>query len=108
MRATEEETKAMIAEIDADGSGTIDFNEFLAMMARKLNSGQVEVEIVETFKVFDRNSDGFITAEELKHILSNLGEKLTDEELKDMIREADLDGDGRVSLEEFKKLVGHL
>lgn len=49
------------------------------------------------FRVFDKNSDGFITADELKNVMTNLGEKLSDEEINDMITEADLDGDGRVS-----------
>lgn len=48
-------------------------------------------------RVFDKNSDGYITADELKHVMSNLGEKLSDEEIGDMITEADLDGDGKVS-----------
>ena len=51
----------------------------------------------EAFRVFDRNGDGFISAPELRLVMTNLGEKLTDEEVDDMIREADLDGDGVVS-----------
>lgn len=47
--------------------------------------------------MFDRNGDGFISAPELRIVMTNLGEKLTDEEVDDMIREADLDGDGVVS-----------
>lgn len=47
--------------------------------------------------MFDRNGDGFISAPELRLVMTNLGEKLTDEEVDDMIREADLDGDGVVS-----------
>lgn len=49
--------------------------------------------------MFDRNGDGFISASELRHVMTNLGEKLTDEEVEDMIREADLDGDGLVNYE---------
>lgn len=47
--------------------------------------------------MFDRNGDGYISAPELRLVMTNLGEKLTDEEVDDMIREADLDGDGVVS-----------
>jgi len=49
------------------------------------------------FRVFDKNNDGFITADELQHVMTNLGEKLSEEEIADMIKEADLDGDGKVS-----------
>ena len=45
-------------------------------------------------QVFDRDGNGFISAAELRHVMTNLGEKLTDEEVDEMIREADVDGDG--------------
>ncbi|EEC13003.1 calmodulin, putative, partial [Ixodes scapularis] len=56
-----------------------------------------EEELREAFRVFDKNGDGFISASELRHVMTNLGEKLTDEEVEDMIKEADLDGDGLVN-----------
>merc|ERR1711865_641239 len=49
-------------------------------------------ELIEAFKVFDRDGNGFISAAELRHVMTNLGEKLTDEEVDEMIREADVDG----------------
>ena len=58
-----------------------------------------EMEIKEVFRVFDKDSNGFISAAELRLIMSNLGEKLTDEEVDEMIRKADIDGDGQVSYE---------
>ena len=48
-------------------------------------------------QVFDKDGNGFISAAELRHVMTNLGEKLTDEEVDEMIREADIDGDGQVS-----------
>ncbi|GBM93660.1 Calmodulin [Araneus ventricosus] len=56
-----------------------------------------EKELKEAFRVFDKNGDGFISAPELRNVMTNLGEKLTDEEVEDMIKEADLDGDGLVN-----------
>ena len=47
-------------------------------------------------RVFDKDGNGFISAAELRHVMTNLGEKLTDEEVDEMIREADIDGDGQV------------
>merc|ERR1712224_503705 len=58
-----------------------------------------EEEILEAFKVFDKDGNGFISAAELRHIMTNLGEKLTDEEIDEMIREADIDGDGQINYE---------
>jgi len=89
---TEAELQDMINEVDADGNGTIDFPEFLSLMARKMKDTDTEEELVEAFKVFDRDGNGFISAAELRHVMTNLGEKLTDEEVDEMIREADVDG----------------
>ncbi len=46
-----------------------------------------------------QDGNGFISAAELRHVMTNLGEKLTDEEVDEMIREADIDGDGQVNYE---------
>lgn len=48
-------------------------------------------------RVFDKDGNGFISAAELRHVMTNLGEKLTDDEVEEMIREADVDGDGKVN-----------
>jgi calmodulin len=76
---TEAELVDMINEVDADGNGTIDFPEFLTMMARKMKDSDSEEEIIEAFKVFDKDGNGFISSAELRHVMTNLGEKLTDE-----------------------------
>uniref|UniRef100_V5HR66 Putative calmodulin-b n=1 Tax=Ixodes ricinus TaxID=34613 RepID=V5HR66_IXORI len=87
--------------VDTDGNGTIEFGEFLFMMSKKMKETDSEEELREAFRVFDKNGDGFISASELRHVMTNLGEKLTDEEVEDMIKEADLDGDGLVNYDEF-------
>ena len=95
----------MINEVDADGNGNIDFPEFLTMMARKMKDTDSEEEILEAFKVFDKDGSGFISKAELKYIMANLGEKLSDEEIDEMIREADVDGDGQINYEEFVQIL---
>ncbi|CAE6444849.1 unnamed protein product [Rhizoctonia solani] len=96
---TEAELQDMINEVDADGNGTIDFPEFLTMMARKMKDTDSEEEIKEAFKVFDKDGNGYISAAELRHVMTNLGEKLSDNEVDEMIREADVDGDGQINYE---------
>merc|ERR1719210_2228243 len=73
---TEAELEDMINEVDVDGNGTIDFPEFLTLMARKMKDTDTEDELKEAFRVFDKDSNGYISAAELRHVMTNLGEKL--------------------------------
>lgn len=102
---TEAELKEMIAEVDANKDGTIDFKEFLGLMATQTKERDSEEELREAFKVFDKDGNGFISAAELRHVMTSLGEKLTDEEVDAMMKEADTDGDGQVDIEEFTKMM---
>ncbi|KAH0706190.1 hypothetical protein KY285_010474 [Solanum tuberosum] len=102
---TEAELQDMINEVDADGNGTIDFPEFLNLMARKIKDTDFEEELKEAFRVFDKDRNGFISAAELPHVMTNLGEKLTDEEVDEIIREADVDCDGQINYDEFVKVM---
>ena len=104
---TEEELQEMVNEVDADGSGAIDFQEFLTLLARQMReaSGADEEELREAFRVFDQDQNGFISRDELRHVLQNLGERLSDEELAEMLREADVDGDGQINYTEFAKVM---
>ncbi|XP_065046224.1 calmodulin-1-like [Musa acuminata AAA Group] len=95
----------MISEGDVDGNGTIEFAEFLGLMAHKMKDIDSEEELKEAFKVFDKDQNGYISEAELRNVMMSLGEKLTDEEVAQMIREADLDGDGQVNFEDFVQMM---
>ena len=62
----------------------------------------------ETFRAFDKNSDGYITAKEIKKTMKELGEPLTTKQAKEMIKIADISQNGKLSEEEFRKLYDHL
>uniref|UniRef100_A0A0E0GQE2 Calmodulin-like protein 1 n=1 Tax=Oryza nivara TaxID=4536 RepID=A0A0E0GQE2_ORYNI len=102
---TEAELQDMISEVDTDSNGNIEFKEFLGLMARKLRDKDSEEELKEAFRVFDKDQNGFISAAELRHVMANIGERLTDEEVGEMISEADVDGDGQINYEEFVKCM---
>jgi calmodulin len=70
---TEIELQDMINEVDEDGNGTLDFEEFLQMMAKKVKGTDGEEELREAFRVFDKDANGFISAAELRHVMTNLG-----------------------------------
>jgi Ca2+-binding EF-hand superfamily protein len=102
---TEAELQDMINEVDCDGNGTVDFPEFLTMMSRKMKDTDSEEELIEVFKVFDRDGNGTISIAELRHVMASLGEKLTDEEVDEMLNEADVDSNGNINYEEFIKMM---
>ncbi|XP_025104119.1 calmodulin-like [Pomacea canaliculata] len=102
---TDAEIRAMVQEVDEKHEGLVDFPEFLTMMARTLGRKESEEELLEVFAVFDKEGNGFISAAELRHVMTNLGEKLTDDEVDEMIREANIDGTGQIDYKEFVKMI---
>ncbi|KAG0547651.1 hypothetical protein BDA96_01G098500 [Sorghum bicolor] len=98
---SDQELNDMMSEVDTDGNGIIDFQEFLSLIARKMKDGDGDEELREAFEVLDKDQNGFISPIELRTVMTNLGEKMTDEEVEQMIREADTDGDGQVNYDEF-------
>lgn len=93
-----EEIKKMIADIDKDGSGKLSFSDFLMLMTVKMAEKDTKEEILKAFRLFDDDETGTISFKNLKRVAKELGENLTDEELQEMIDEADRDGDGEVNV----------
>ena len=67
----------MINEIDVDGSGFLEFQEFCLMLYKRTQDADVENDLKETFRVFSKDDEGCITAEELKFVLTHLPGKVT-------------------------------
>lgn len=92
--------------VDADGSGMIDYTEFIAAaIERKVYSD--ESVLFEAFQVFDRNNHGVITSFELKEVLGDdsLGEDRNQKILKDIMKDVNTKGDGEISFEEFAAMM---
>jgi Ca2+-binding EF-hand superfamily protein len=86
---------------------SITFDEFCRIMQ---DFGQYEHDAYfdETFRAFDRNADGYITAKEIKKTMKELGEPLTDKQAKDMLKVADANRDGKLSQDEFRNLFTYI
>ncbi|ESO00094.1 hypothetical protein HELRODRAFT_83483 [Helobdella robusta] len=106
-KLTETEVDEMMKEadingdgaIDYEGNGTVDFMEFIRLMARKFVEVDLNADIREAFKIFDRDGSGLIHADEFKAIMMSCGEKLTETEVDEMMKEADINGDGAIDYE---------
>lgn len=102
---TEDDLKDMISVVDTKGDGKINFEEFVAMMEKRKDEADTEQEIINAFRVFDKDGNGLISKAELTNIMSILGDTLTNEEIEEMIIEADVDGDGFINYEEFVRMM---
>lgn len=100
-----EEVKKIVESVDRNSTGRIDFEDFLLVMAQKFEEKGTRDEILKAFNLFDADGTGRITFENLKAVAEELGEKIDDEELREMIAEADRDGDGGVDREEFLRIM---
>jgi Ca2+-binding EF-hand superfamily protein len=98
-----DEIKFMISDLDHDGSGTIDFEEFITFMQRTQVSEEIseEEEVIRAFQSFDKDGNGWLSCDEFRHILCNLGDKFSEEEVLEIFKEADLNNDGKIEYREF-------
>ena len=81
------------------GNGSIEFPEFLILIANKLRTEDMHEEIREAFRVFDRNNDGHLSCQELRDILVTMGDKMKDEDINELMAAADVNGDGTIDYE---------
>ncbi|EPT03113.1 hypothetical protein FOMPIDRAFT_1022481 [Fomitopsis schrenkii] len=102
----------LIAIFDEDGGGTVDFQEFVGGLSAFSSRGGREEKLRFAFKVYDMDRDGFISNGELFLVLKMMvGNNLKDGQLQQIvdktIMEADKDGDGKLSFEEFVQMVSN-
>ncbi|KAH0945832.1 hypothetical protein HN011_011132 [Eciton burchellii] len=102
---TKEELKKFIADFDPDGLGKLSYEEFLHLMTVKMAEKDSKDDLIRAFRLFDDDDTGKISFKNLKRVAIELGETLTDEEIQEMIDEADKDGDGEISQEEFLRIM---
>ena len=104
-RPSKEELTEILEEIDEDGSGEIEFEEFCQLCAKFLieepDEETMKKELKEAFRVYDKEANGFITTDQLREIIAELDARLTSEDLDGIIEEIDEDGSGTMDFDEF-------
>ncbi|KAL7231809.1 hypothetical protein ACSBR2_009943 [Camellia fascicularis] len=102
---TGEQIDQMIADVDKDGSGAIDFDEFVHMMTAKIGERDSKEELTKAFHIIDQDKNGKISASDIQQIAKELGENFSDREIQEMIEEADRDRDGEVTVDDFMRMM---
>ncbi|XP_066886837.1 calmodulin-like [Kogia breviceps] len=96
--------KVSVARVDEDGDGVISSQEFLAVIAKEVQTWARADDLRTAFHAFDLDGNGYISVAELKRAMAQL-EEVSQEELAILIREADVDGDGQVNYKEFVRVL---
>merc|ERR1712136_363004 len=91
----------MVTDADKDKDGQISYEEFYRVLKRKSKKNK----LLKAFKTFDTNGDGKISLEELMEVLKHTGGELPEQQLKEMIKEVDKDGDGYLNYTEFLNVM---
>ncbi|EZG44168.1 centrin [Gregarina niphandrodes] len=102
---TKQHIMDVMKQFDPQNTGYISFNDFITLMTDRITSRDPMEEIALAFKLFDDDDSGLITLDKLKRVAMQLGEDLTDEELKSMIEEFDKDMDGCIDQKEFAAIM---
>lgn len=105
---TRKEILSLMADIAPECSNELSYEEFVKVVSLKMRDTDSQNEIIRAFRLFDEDKTGKISFKNLKRVAIELGEDLSDEDLIDMINQADEDGDGQISLEEFVKIFKNM
>lgn len=101
-----EDAEAAVESTDANGDGLLDVDEFIRFLSTDGEENEEDSELRQAFEKYVTNGEGCITAKSLKRMLSRLGTSKAVEECMSMICRFDANGDGVLSFEEFKAMMG--
>ncbi|BFZ11725.1 hypothetical protein BsWGS_14764 [Bradybaena similaris] len=102
---TEAQLQALIKEFESKGVHTLTRQQVEAIIKKYEFPPESPEALREAFRLFDKEGTGMIAAVEVSHILCNLGEKLPKEDMDEVVREADPNGEGQISIDELVRLI---
>ncbi|KAF4351716.1 hypothetical protein F8388_019535 [Cannabis sativa] len=110
LKPSGDQIHTLLSNVDSNGNGAIEFEELVSAIMPDDDHLSDEIlvnqdQLMEVFRSFDRDGNGYITAAELAGAMAKMGQPLTYKELTEMIREADVDGDGVISFNEFATVM---
>ena len=109
VKPTGDQIHHLLDNMDVNGNGSIEFEELVAALGAEMAEAQILInqeQLLEVFRSFDRDGNGYITPSELAGSMAKMGHPLSYRELCDMMRTADTDGDGQISFSEFALVMG--
>ena len=95
----------LVSDLENDEDSGISFDEYLNMMAHKLGTNDDENIIKRAFELFDEDHKDHITPDNIRKIANELGDDLNEEDIANIIQKNDLDGDGKLTFEDFEKVM---
>ena len=104
MQVTESQLKQLVGEMDSDGSGQIEFDEFCRVMAATFFKKYSQDELRTAFSQFDQDGSGYIQASELERIMQKMGRHYNRVEIEAMVNSLDTSRDGKIGFDEFVTL----
>lgn len=107
LKPSGDQIHVLLSNMDSNGNGFIEFDELVSAILPDMNEQLLinQEQLLYVFQLFDRDGNGYITAAELAGSMAKMGQPLTYTELKEMIEEADTDGDGVISFNEFASVM---
>ncbi|MCP4764334.1 MAG: EF-hand domain-containing protein [archaeon] len=102
------ELSEMMSDSDTNEDGFITFHEFLGLYKNHIHFKLQEKKLIEAFMICDCDGDKYVSFNELKRIMKEVGENLKDSQIKAMLKEVDMDHDNKIDFREFINLMKNL